>query len=118
MKLILTRVCCKREAAMTIPQFLDAIQSLKTSGFRNLETLGNTSPTSNSLNIGSKFATNTNKNTEKFTKFRSNLVGETGFEPATLWSQTRCATRLRYAPGNKPLRLDSASPSLLASNTG
>ena len=26
------------------------------------------------------------------------LVGETGFEPATLCSQSRCATRLRYAP--------------------
>lgn len=26
------------------------------------------------------------------------VVGETGFEPATLWSQTRCATRLRYSP--------------------
>ena len=26
------------------------------------------------------------------------LVGATGFEPATLWSQTRCATRLRHAP--------------------
>ena len=26
------------------------------------------------------------------------LVGETGFEPATLWSQTRCATKLRYSP--------------------
>ncbi len=26
------------------------------------------------------------------------MVGETGFEPATLWSQTRCATRLRYSP--------------------
>ena len=26
------------------------------------------------------------------------LVGAAGFEPATLWSQTRCATRLRYAP--------------------
>ena len=26
------------------------------------------------------------------------LVGETGFEPATLWSQTRCATRLRHSP--------------------
>lgn len=25
-------------------------------------------------------------------------VGETGFEPATLWSQTRCATGLRYSP--------------------
>ena len=25
-------------------------------------------------------------------------VGATGFEPATTWSQTRCATGLRYAP--------------------
>lgn len=29
------------------------------------------------------------------------MVGETGFEPATLWSQTRCATRLRYSPTNR-----------------
>lgn len=27
-------------------------------------------------------------------------VGVTGFEPATLWSQTRCATKLRYTPEN------------------
>ena len=26
------------------------------------------------------------------------LVGEKGFEPSTPWSQTRCATRLRYSP--------------------
>jgi hypothetical protein len=26
------------------------------------------------------------------------VVGAAGFELATLWSQTRCATRLRYAP--------------------
>ena len=26
------------------------------------------------------------------------VVGVAGFEPATLWSQTRCATRLRYTP--------------------
>ena len=26
------------------------------------------------------------------------MVGATGFEPATTWSQTRCATGLRYAP--------------------
>ena len=26
------------------------------------------------------------------------MVGETGFEPATLCSQNRCATRLRYSP--------------------
>jgi hypothetical protein len=28
------------------------------------------------------------------------VVGAAGFEPATLWSQTRCATRLRYTPMN------------------
>jgi hypothetical protein len=26
------------------------------------------------------------------------MVGVVGFEPTTLWSQTRCATRLRYTP--------------------
>ena len=26
------------------------------------------------------------------------MVGETGFEPATPCSQSRCATRLRYSP--------------------
>ena len=26
------------------------------------------------------------------------MVGAAGFEPATFWSQTRRATRLRYAP--------------------
>ena len=26
------------------------------------------------------------------------LVGAAGFEPATPWSQTKCATKLRYAP--------------------
>jgi hypothetical protein len=26
------------------------------------------------------------------------FVGKTGFEPATPWSQTRCATGLRYFP--------------------
>ena len=33
----------------------------------------------------------------KIDKMRK-LVGAVGFEPTTLWSQTRCATRLRYAP--------------------
>ncbi len=28
------------------------------------------------------------------------MVGAAGFEPAALWSQTRCATKLRYAPVN------------------
>jgi hypothetical protein len=26
------------------------------------------------------------------------LVGAKGFEPSTPWSQTKCATKLRYAP--------------------
>jgi len=26
------------------------------------------------------------------------VVGAAGFEPATPWSQTKCATGLRYAP--------------------
>ena len=30
------------------------------------------------------------------------MVGETGFEPATLCSQSRCATRLRYSPKRDP----------------
>ena len=30
------------------------------------------------------------------------MVGETGFEPATLCSQSRCATRLRYSPTRVP----------------
>ena len=29
---------------------------------------------------------------------RRTMVGETGFEPATPWSQTRCATSLRHSP--------------------
>ena len=29
---------------------------------------------------------------------KSELVGVVGFEPTTLWSQTICATRLRYTP--------------------
>ncbi len=39
------------------------------------------------------------------------MVGAKGFEPSTLWSQTRCATRLRYAPtglySNLPMRAKS-----------
>ena len=27
-----------------------------------------------------------------------NVVGERGFEPPTHWSQTSCATKLRYSP--------------------
>ena len=34
-------------------------------------------------------------------------VGKTGFEPATPWSQTRCATGLRYFPSSGFLPLSS-----------
>ena len=30
--------------------------------------------------------------------YLNEMVGETRFELATLWSQTRCATRLRHSP--------------------
>ena len=33
--------------------------------------------------------------------FGALLVGVTGFEPATLCSQSRCATKLRYTPKGK-----------------
>ncbi len=36
------------------------------------------------------------------------IVGATGFEPATAWSQTRSATGLRYTP----IRLIGISPTL------
>lgn len=42
MKIILTRVYGKKAAMEEIPKFLDAIRALKTSGFKNLETLGDT----------------------------------------------------------------------------
>ncbi len=43
--------------------------------------------------------TNTAKNKNAKDKALANVVvGAKGFEPSTLWSQTRCATRLRYAP--------------------
>jgi len=32
------------------------------------------------------------------------MVGKTGFEPATPWSQTKCATGLRYFPFHYNLR--------------
>ena len=31
-------------------------------------------------------------------RFFLKLVGERGFEPPTHWSQTSCATKLRYSP--------------------
>ena len=37
------------------------------------------------------------------------VVGETGFEPATPWTQTKCATKLRYSPTYYPEELFSVS---------
>jgi site-specific DNA recombinase len=44
----------------------------------------------------------------------SSHVGKTGFEPATPWSQTRCATGLRYFPilPDQPLPVNNSGPSL------
>ena len=38
------------------------------------------------------------KKTCFFKQVSSNMVGERGFEPPTHWSQTSCATKLRYSP--------------------
>ena len=40
------------------------------------------------------------KNLSAFAKRFPFDVGAAGFEPAAPWSQTRCATGLRYAPNN------------------
>ncbi|CBJ83276.1 hypothetical protein XBJ1_4164 [Xenorhabdus bovienii SS-2004] len=37
-----------------------------------------------------------------------NLVGERGFEPPTHWSQTSCATKLRYSPKCTSLTLTTS----------
>ena len=44
--------------------------------------------------------------------YSEKLVGVEGFEPPTLWSQTRCATKLRYTPINA----DESSKSELTTN--
>ena len=38
------------------------------------------------------------KPTQMSKLFYLKLVGERGFEPPTHWSQTSCATKLRYSP--------------------
>ncbi len=35
--------------------------------------------------------------------YKIKMVGAAGFEPATPWSQARCATKLRYAPSTRIL---------------
>ena len=44
------------------------------------------------------------------------MVGTTGFEPATSWSQTKCSTRLSYVPD--PIRMRSESAVHGACNAG
>jgi hypothetical protein len=48
--------------------------------------------------FASKLATLQNKKPLAFARGFGCFVGKTGFEPATPWSQTRCATGLRYFP--------------------
>src|SRR5438132_9445241 len=44
-------------------------------------------------------------------RFSSEVVGATGFEPATPCAQGRCATRLRYAPTLEILNFTAVSRS-------
>ncbi len=53
----------------------------------------------NGLNISSLYENKKGQNS--FYTILSSQVGKTGFEPATPWSQTRCATGLRYFPKQK-----------------
>lgn len=41
---------------------------------------------------------NTDEKKPRIAGFLLKLVGERGFEPPTHWSQTSCATKLRYSP--------------------
>ena len=40
----------------------------------------------------------------------SKVVGERGFEPPTHWSQTSCATKLRYSPNAERILLLRCAP--------
>ena len=40
---------------------------------------------------------------KRFSSSKLIMVGAEGFEPPTLCSQSRCATRLRYAPTDAPI---------------
>jgi hypothetical protein len=44
------------------------------------------------------------------------LVGVQGFEPWTPWSQTRCATGLRYTPKTKIIALQQVQVKFLGKN--
>ena len=38
------------------------------------------------------------------------MVGKTGFEPATPWSQTKCSTKLSYFPFDKWRAQEESNP--------
>ena len=54
--------------------------------------------TSGEPHLGSNLAIYRWKKSSSFLMSFLKVVGEEGFEPPTLWSQTRCATKLRYSP--------------------
>ena len=41
------------------------------------------------------------------------MVGKTGFEPATPWSQTKCSTKLSHFPNNNGALEGIRTPDLL-----
>ncbi|CDL78993.1 conserved hypothetical protein [Xenorhabdus cabanillasii JM26] len=49
-----------------------------------------------------------NEKTPLFERGFRMLVGERGFEPPTHWSQTSCATKLRYSPKTKRILLPAS----------
>ncbi len=55
------------------------------------------------------------KSRSKRYKACSDVVGATGFEPATFWSRTKRATKLRYAPGSGANE-GTRTPDLLITN--
>ena len=50
-------------------------------------------------------------------RFSSEVVGATGFEPATPCAQGRCATRLRYAPTSSGPSIVEHFPLVVLSST-
>ena len=44
------------------------------------------------------------------------VVGVTGFEPATFWSRTKRATKLRYTPKKNGANVGIRTPDLLITN--
>ena len=62
------------------------------------------------LSYGQSWTRNTRNKNAKDEALANIVVGAKGFEPSTLWSQTRCATRLRYAPTMHILTASTLAP--------